>query len=97
MTEVVFRRSFLECTVLYSHTDSRGKEMKKKKNILKTKKRDKKRLHSHCTVMKLKMTFFVKLSTAQIFCIVVCTILYQKEKKMCKKKKETKKDFFVLF
>lgn len=44
--------------------------------------------------MKLKMTFFVKLSTAQIFCIVVCTILYQKEKKMCKKKKETKKDFF---
>lgn len=43
MTEVVFRRSFLECTVLYSHTDSRGKEMKKKKNHLKNKKKRQKK------------------------------------------------------
>ena len=49
---------------------NRQTKRKKKKKGKKKKKAGK----NHCTVVELKEPFFVKLSTAQLFCIVVCTI-----------------------
>ena len=48
----------------------KDRQKKKKKKKVKRKKSWEKSLHS----CRVKITFFVKLSTAQLFCIVVCTI-----------------------
>lgn len=65
----------------HTHINSNGEKNEMENNLKRFKKKN------NCTVIKVRY-FFCKLSTAQLFCIVVCTILYEKRKKLEQKGKE---------